>query len=90
MMDEADRALHAARVRAGQDRARAAGKRIGSPPRVSSVRLAECRALLLAGRTVNYVHRKTGVYRRGVQKLLDGLHDPQPVLHNPVAEDDEL
>lgn len=89
MMDDATRARHGARVRAGQERARAEGKRIGSPPQISATRLAECRALLLAGRSVNYVHRRTGVYRIGVKRLLEQLREPQP-LPPVTPEEDEI
>lgn len=91
-MDEEARARHAALVRAGQARARAEGKLIGTPTRVSATRLAECRAMLMAGRSVNYVHRRTGVYRQRIEQLLQQIRDLRSSTPAAPAtpEEDEL
>ncbi len=66
-----ERDLLVERTKAGIDRARAAGKRMGRPPSVDTERRAEIEAGLKKGETIPALARRFGTSRQTVQRIRD-------------------
>ena len=66
-----ERDLLIERTRAGLDRARAQGKRLGRPPAVDATQRAEIEAELRDGETISALARRFGISRQTVQRIRD-------------------
>ena len=67
-----ERDLLVERTKAGLDRARAEGKRLGRPPLLDARRRAGIEAGLLAGETISALARRFDTSRQTVQRIRDG------------------
>ncbi len=66
-----ERELLIERTKAGVDRARAQGKRLGRPPSVDQARRGEIEAALKKGETISALARRFGISRQTVQRIRD-------------------
>ena len=67
-----ERELIVERTRAGIDRARAQGKRLGRPPVLDPERRTEIEGALKNGETISALARRFGISRMTVQRIRDG------------------
>ncbi|WP_299820849.1 recombinase family protein [uncultured Jannaschia sp.] len=77
-----ERELIVERTRAGIDRAKAEGKRLGRPPALDAKTRAEIDAGLKKGETISALARQFKTSRQTVQRIRDGLG-----MVNPKAEE---
>jgi DNA invertase Pin-like site-specific DNA recombinase len=71
-------ASHGAKVRRGQERARARGVRIGRPPRIDATTRARARGMRAEGRSIREVALALGVSKSALARALQRPDAGQP------------